>query len=160
YGVRRIASRQNAVVSRYRAAARGIEPGTMLLDGAHLVAEALAAGVTFREAAVAADADAEAAALAARLERARVDVLSVTAPVIAAISPVRSPSAIVALADRPDRDGAIGDGAVPLIVIAIDVQDPGNVGAIVRVAEAGGASGVIVAGASADPFGWKALRGS
>src|SRR5262249_41893855 len=33
-------------------------------------------------------------------------------------------------------------------------------GAIVRVAEAAGASGVVPAGASADPFGWKALRGS
>ena len=41
-----------------------------------------------------------------------------------------------------------------------DVQDPGNVGAIVRVAEAGGATGVVAAGACADPFGWKALRGS
>ena len=48
----------------------------------------------------------------------------------------------------------------PLVVVAVDVQDPGNVGAIVRVAEAGGATGVIAAGASADPFGWKALRGS
>ena len=44
--------------------------------------------------------------------------------------------------------------------IAVDVQDPGNVGAIVRVAEAAGATGVVAAGASADPFGWKALRGS
>jgi TrmH family RNA methyltransferase len=40
------------------------------------------------------------------------------------------------------------------------VQEPGNVGAIVRVAEAGGASGVVATGGSADPFGWKALRGS
>jgi TrmH family RNA methyltransferase len=31
---------------------------------------------------------------------------------------------------------------------------------MVRVAEAAGASGVVVAGASADPFGWKSLRGS
>jgi TrmH family RNA methyltransferase len=45
-------------------------------------------------------------------------------------------------------------------VIAIDVQDPGNLGSIVRVAEAGGADGLVAAGACADPFGWKALRGS
>ena len=51
-------------------------------------------------------------------------------------------------------------GGTPLVLIALDVQDPGNVGAIVRVAEAGGASGVVCAGACADPFGWKALRGS
>ena len=48
----------------------------------------------------------------------------------------------------------------PLVLIAHDVQDPGNLGAIVRAAEAGQATSVIAAGACADPFGWKALRGS
>jgi RNA methyltransferase, TrmH family len=46
------------------------------------------------------------------------------------------------------------------VVIAINVQDPGNLGAIIRVAEAAGATGAVTAGTSADPFGWKALRGS
>ena len=79
-----------------------------------------------------------------------------------AVSPVRSPSAIVALA-RPAR-GRAPSVSTPAharsSLIAVDVQDPGNLGAIVRVAEAGGATGVIAAGACADPFGWKALRGS
>jgi TrmH family RNA methyltransferase len=44
--------------------------------------------------------------------------------------------------------------------VAVDVQDPGNLGAIVRVAEAAGATGFTAAGGSANPFGWKALRGS
>ena len=51
-------------------------------------------------------------------------------------------------------------GARSLVAIAVDVQDPGNLGAIVRVAEAAGGTGVVAAGASANPFGWKALRGS
>jgi TrmH family RNA methyltransferase len=46
------------------------------------------------------------------------------------------------------------------VVVACDIQDPGNLGAIARVAEAGGASGLVAAGRCADPFGWKALRGS
>ena len=74
---------------------------------------------------------------------------------------MRSPTGIVAIADRPA--GRLADAfarGVPLVVVAIDVQDPGNVGAIVRAAEAAGATGVVAAGASADPFGWKALRGS
>jgi RNA methyltransferase, TrmH family len=50
--------------------------------------------------------------------------------------------------------------ALPLVLLVSDVQDPGNIGAVVRVAEAGGATGVLAAGISADPFGWKALRGS
>ena len=79
---------------------------------------------------------------------------------MAALSPVRSPSPVVALAERPLAAGRRVYRDTPLVIMAIDVQDPGNVGAIVRVAEAGGASGVVCAGTCADPFGWKALRGS
>jgi TrmH family RNA methyltransferase len=78
-----------------------------------------------------------------------------------AMSPVRSPTGIVAIARRPELDiDEFYKGSAPLLVIANDIQDPGNLGAIVRVAEAAGVSGVLVSGASADPFGWKALRGS
>jgi TrmH family RNA methyltransferase len=66
----------------------------------------------------------------------------------------------VALADRPRGSSVTRLRTKPLVVVAIDVQDPGNLGAMVRVAEAGGATGVVVTGQSADPFGWKALRGS
>jgi TrmH family RNA methyltransferase len=92
---------------------------------------------------------------------------------MAALSGVRSSSAVVALAERPrfeareifggrapDAGGAPDAGDAPLVVVVADLQDPGNVGAIVRVAEAGGATGVLVTGQSADPYGWKALRGS
>jgi TrmH family RNA methyltransferase len=160
--VRRINSRQNPLVERYRTAARGAGD-VLLLDGAHLVADALAAGVRVREAAVAADAVArlDIVALVERLADAGVEAVAASTPVMAAISPVRSASAIVALADRPGSAAArLYSTPAPFVVVAVDVQDPGNVGAIVRVAEAGGASGVVVAGASADAYGWKSLRGS
>jgi TrmH family RNA methyltransferase len=48
----------------------------------------------------------------------------------------------------------------PLIIALVDVQDPGNVGSAIRTAEALGASGVLALGESADPAGWKALRGA
>src|SRR5437763_7874442 len=98
--MRRIVSRQNPVVTRYRAAARGDADGVMLLDGVHLVEEALAAGIRIREAAISAERmdDAAGRDLAAALERAGVDVASATAPVMAALSPVRSTSPVVALA--------------------------------------------------------------
>jgi TrmH family RNA methyltransferase len=160
--MRRIASRQNPIVSRYRLAARGESDGVMLLDGAHLVGEAIGAGVHIREAAIAASAqdEVELRPIVEQLDRIGTDTFVVTAPVMAALSPVRSPSAVVALADRPVRYDRVFGVAEPLVVVAVDVQDPGNVGAIIRVAEAAGATGVLVAGASADPYGWKALRGS
>jgi TrmH family RNA methyltransferase len=44
--------------------------------------------------------------------------------------------------------------------MVVAVQDPGNLGAVARVAEAAGMTRLVVAGQSADPFSWKALRGS
>lgn len=133
----------------------------MLLDGEHLVVEALAADVAIHEVAIAAsraESD-EYRDLVSKLERAGADVTSATAPVMAALSPVRSTSPIVALAERPGRANVFR-GHSSCVVLVDGVQDPGNVGAIVRVAEAAGSTGAIVCGGSADPFGWKALRGS
>jgi TrmH family RNA methyltransferase len=77
------------------------------------------------------------------------------------MSPVRSPSGIVAIARRTPSDaGASLFTNNGFTLVATDVQDPGNLGALIRAAEAGGVTGVLVAGASANPFSWKALRGS
>ncbi|HKB09501.1 MAG TPA: RNA methyltransferase [Vicinamibacterales bacterium] len=158
-----ITSRHNPLVARFRDAARGDAGAVMLLDGTHLVGDALAANVAVSVAAVTAASreKSDIHELADALGRRGTEVVTVTPAVMDAISPVRSPGGIVALAQRPAfRPHDFYVGAAPIVVIAIDVQDPGNVGAIVRVAEAAGATGVVAAGASANPFGWKALRGS
>ncbi|MES1254730.1 MAG: TrmH family RNA methyltransferase, partial [Acidobacteriota bacterium] len=157
-----LTSRQNPIVARFRAAARRDSPDVLLLDGAHLVGEALDAGLVLHEVAITAGASPgdEIASLVDRAERRGVTVSVVSSAVMDALSPVRSPSAVVALAERPVHGVADVYGEAPLVVVAVDVQDPGNLGAIVRVAEAGGATGVVCAGVGADPFGWKALRGS
>jgi len=175
----RISSRQNPVVARFRAIAQG-DRHAMLLDGPHLVSDALAAQLPIELAIVeheARERSADLAHILDRLEAADVEVVVATAPVMTAVSPVRSRSALVALARRPAASAArlfvsrtdtpsAGSSARglsvsrPLVVIASDVQDPGNLGAMVRVAEAAGATGLIAAGRSADPFSWKALRGS
>lgn len=175
----RISSRQNPLVARFRAVARG-DRLSMLLDGPHLLTDALATGTPIEIAIVDHDAlehRADIGPLVQRLEQAGVEVAIGTAAVMAAVSPVRSPSVVVALAPRPTTRAAAlfvtpahtsvsGSPPIglavsrPLVLIACDVQEPGNLGAMVRVAEAAGASGFIAAGQSADPFSWKALRGS
>jgi RNA methyltransferase, TrmH family len=160
--VRRITSRQNAVVAQYRAVARGDVADLLLLDGTHLVADALTAGVQFQHLLVAAEASSEAdlQPLFDQASARGIDIAVASAPVMAAASPVRSPSRIVAIAVRPTLQSRIFAGTDPVVIIACDIQDPGNLGAIARVAEAAGASGLIAAGQTADPFGWKAVRGS
>ncbi len=158
-----ITSRHNPVVTRYRDAAAGDAPAVVLLDGVHLIEEAVRAGLAVEHAACSTRGLAMPgmAALMDEVRAAGADTCSVADEVMRAMSPVRSPSGVVALARRPAPTLAQAFDAPPhLVVVAVDVQDPGNVGAIVRAVEAGGASGAIFTGASADPFGWKALRGS
>jgi TrmH family RNA methyltransferase len=131
----------------------------LLLDGPHLVAEALSAELPLLDVAISstrAD-DPEMVQLRRRVPHAHL----VTTQVLEALSPTRSPSGVVAIAERPSMslDDLFRDPA-PLVVIAIDVQDPGNVGAILRTSEAARVSGVVTTSGGADPYGWKAVRGS
>jgi TrmH family RNA methyltransferase len=160
-----ITSRQHPLVRRLRAlAARPGDDGTLLLDGEHLVAAALAAGVTIDAAAVGAthlDDQSEAGRLAATLAARGVPVTAVADPVLAAASPVRTPSGLVAIAVRaPVPATTVCAGAAPFVLGALGIQDHGNLGALLRVAEAAGVTGALVGQGSAHPFGWKAVRGS
>jgi TrmH family RNA methyltransferase len=164
-----IASRKNPLVLLMRRVADGDadERGRVLLDGLHLVQEARAAGLAMSTAAfttkLLSAPDGVARRLATTLAGLGCRVAQVSDAVMEAMSPASTPSGVVALAARPRHElASVLPPAVktPFLCVAAGVQDPGNVGAIVRVAEAGGASGVIVTGSSADPYGWKALRGA
>ncbi len=161
-----ISSRQNALVRAYRDLAQEPDPAglRLLLDGAHLVREAHAAALPFESVVVAAsrlDDGTEEGTLAASLRHAGVDVVAANDQVFEAISPVRTPTGIVAIAQHhPTTAEAILEQARLFALVVVDVQDPGNLGSLMRVAEAGGVTGVIVAGESANPFSWKAVRGS
>ncbi|HEX5474284.1 MAG TPA: RNA methyltransferase [Vicinamibacterales bacterium] len=162
----RITSRQNAVVKRFRELARtaaAVGDADVLLDGVRLVREALEAGVAIP---VAAFADrqlrgGDGAEIASAVARSGGRVYSASDSVFAAMSPVQHPSGVVAIgrASAAHLNEAFA-GAAPLVLVLAGVQDPGNVGAIVRTAAALGATSVVAIEGSADPFGWKALRGA
>jgi TrmH family RNA methyltransferase len=154
----RLTNRQHAVVRRCRQlAVQGTDDGAVLLDGAHLLAAALETHVPI-EAVVT---DGRHADLAQQAERAGALVFEATGSVFDAVSPVRSPTGIVAIARWSPAP------AERLLVMASDrllglvgVQDPGNVGSAIRTADALGATGVICFDQSASPAGYKALRGA
>lgn len=91
-------------------------------------------------------------------------LLRTTDRLFAFASGTETPQGVAALV-RP-RVGKFDDlvGGTPLILILAGVQDPGNVGTLVRAAEALGASGVAACAAGAigtsNPFSPKALRAS
>jgi TrmH family RNA methyltransferase len=157
----RVASRQNALVRRFRELARaGSEAGAALLDGEHLVREALRSAVPLDAVAVS-DAASPAATAAARdAAAAGARVVQVPEIVMAAMSPVREPSGIVAIARyRAFSLEECLEHPPQLVLVLVGIQDAGNVGAMIRSAEASGATAVICTVGTADPFGWKALRG-
>ena len=129
----------------------------MLLDGEHLVQAALAAGITLDAVLT----DGRAPAIANRARDAGVPVHDVSTAVIDAAAPVRTPSGVLALARW--QPAVIADALSHpngLVLALVDVQDPGNVGNVIRSADALGAAAVLTLGATADPGGWKALRGA
>ena len=158
-----VRSRANPLFKRLRALKeRGPEGALCLLEGPKLVLEALGAGLTIVEAGYSSRAQttpAGAAALEA-LGAQKVPLHWLSAELLASLSEVETSQGLVALARRPAFDEAQLYRATPLVVVADAIQNPGNLGGLLRTAEAAGATGAYLTGSSADPLSWKALRGS
>jgi TrmH family RNA methyltransferase len=148
-----IESPSNPVI---RDIARAVENRThFLLEGEKLILEAVSAGLPIEH--VLHDASVRPGRLAA-LSSARPRLVS--RAVLERLSDSHTPQHLLAVARRRDvpldeilrREGPV--------VFLFGVQDPGNLGAIVRVAEAAGAAGVVAAPGSADFFHPRAVRAS
>lgn len=101
-----------------------------------------------------------AATLIQSLSARNVECLAATDAVLKALSDTVQPQGIIAIAKRP---AAIAPEHLPRtpppLLVALDgVQDPGNVGTILRTAEAAGAAAVIPLAGTADVFAPKVLR--
>jgi TrmH family RNA methyltransferase len=113
------------------------------------------------EAAIAEDAAADRAeALGSRLAAGDASVRRVSGDVLAALSETETTQGVIAIARRPVFDEARIFRGTPLVLVGVAIQNPGNVGALLRAAEAAGATGAYFTAGSADPMSWKALRGS
>jgi len=154
-------SRANPLYKRLRALKES-GSGLCLLEGPKLVLEALAAGVEVVEAAASprAEASPEGAAAASLLRGQGVPVRRMAAELLASLSELETAQGLLALARRPSFDEERVFRGTPLVLVADGVQNPGNLGGLIRTAEAAGASGAILTAGCADPFSWKALRGS
>ncbi len=158
-----VSSRANPLYKRLRALVeKGAASDLCLLEGPRLVLEALAAGLTRVEAAAAPRAEATAVGRAAltALAAARVGVHHLTAELVSSLSETETSQGLLALARRPAFQEELLFRGTPLLLVADAVQNPGNLGGLLRTAEAAGATGAYLATGCADPLSWKALRGA
>jgi TrmH family RNA methyltransferase len=133
----------------------------VLLEGFHALKHAVRFGADILAAATA-----DAAALDALAERLAPDVrtalvaLAVERPLDGLVARVPH-TGVVAVARRPqvDPSALLAAAPGPPVVLLEDPRQLGNVGAVVRVAAAAGAAGVLTTGAH-DPWDPAALRGS
>lgn len=107
------------------------------------------------------------AQLGARLARAlhdrADDLIDVSDEVLAAMSDTPAPQGVLLVVPSPRQEGLPHADGRPILV-AWQVQDPGNLGSLVRTAEGSGCAAFLAArepgGAVADPFSPRALRGA
>ncbi len=133
--------------------------GLVLVEGVRAVRDALRAGVRPRFAVV--------SPRCAELDGALVDELAACTEVhevddaaLAALSDTTHPQGVLAVVDQPGDDWVEALGPSSRILILDALQDPGNVGTLIRAAAAFGLDGVVLLDGSVDPWNPKAVRAS
>ena len=159
-----ITSRKNPLAQRARSARDGRERGLVFVEGVRLCEEALRASVEFEAVLYTrslAD-DARGASLLESLREVCRNTQAVSEDVLESVSDTKTPQGVVTLARRPEtgRERVERAEGVPLVVVMHGANNPSNAGAVLRVAEAAGATGVIMTKGSTDPLSPKSLRGS
>lgn len=149
-----IASRHNPWFQRLREAVRD-HSSEILVEGPKAIEDAQAAGWSPLVIVHRAPGDRD-DAFEGQVER-----IGLSADLFDSVAATRTPQSVLALFERPESSLEALFGRPETIVVALDgVQDPGNAGAIVRLAAAFDAAGVVFLPGSADPYGPKTIRGS
>jgi TrmH family RNA methyltransferase len=155
--------RENRWLKRFRAALRGQDwrPGEPLgLEGPKLVEEALRSQLASQALLISESGEKHLRSLAPLLPGST-KLLRTSDRLFAGVSGTEAPQGVAALLHpRAWTFEDLLSGADSFVVMLCGVQDPGNVGTVVRTADALGATGLIATRGTAHPYGAKALRAS
>jgi TrmH family RNA methyltransferase len=166
-----ITSRQNSHVRQLRAAFTGnrrLSHGLVAIEGGHLIAEALRSGVKLESIYISQTASQKHAAESGFLRKHAAQnhatpIFVLSDDVFRSAAGTETPQGIAALINPP-RHGlrALCDRTNPApIFLALEaLQDPGNLGTLIRSAEAFGAAGIITLPGTVSPWNQKSLRAS
>jgi TrmH family RNA methyltransferase len=160
---RRVESRQNARVKELRAGlSRGAKTvhNHIALEGLHLVQEAIKSGLDLHTVFLQEGHE----GLLEQFPSGNAEVLILTEDVFLSATMTEHPQGVTALVEAPQFTmQAMFQAASrshPLVVIAAGLQDPGNLGTLVRSAEAFGATGMILLPGTVSLWNAKTLRAS
>jgi len=132
---------------------------SFLAEGPQAVEAALTRGGVVSQLFITAAARARHADLADRATRQGAQVLAVSGEVMAELAQTITPQGVLAVCRYIDIPLARLAASGPrLVVILVNVRDPGNAGTVLRTADAAGADGVIFSDASVDPYNSKCVR--
>ena len=161
---RAVTSLANSTVKAARALHRRKardETGQFLAEGLKIVTEAVDLGRAPRTLLFSAEAAAHPLLRRAQAatEAAGGDVVEVSRDILAKISRRENPQTVLAVFDQAFAAlGELDPAAARCWVALQEVRDPGNLGTIVRTADAAGCGGVILVGDCCDPFSVEAVR--
>jgi TrmH family RNA methyltransferase len=142
----------------------GREHSLIFVEGERLVEECLQSGLQLHACFHRAEPGERARKIIAELARRGCPLYPTADAVLETVGDTVNPQGLIVLAERPgfgfDQVLAARAETAPLVVCLDAVQDPGNFGAIVRTAEAAGATGLIALAGAVDAFAPKTLRSS
>ncbi len=154
----RIESRSNETVKRAKSLALAKNRQTLslhLIEGRKLLQEAISSGMAVREAFFEEGADDEMLEERSALMERGTAIYTVTRPVLEAMCDTVAPQRVCATVQTPPFADSFPSG----LLVALDtVQDPGNLGTILRTADAMGANALLLSNGCADPYAPKTLR--
>lgn len=137
--------------------------GLFIAEGFHLVGEALRAKAFIDGFYISSRGESrpEGKAMLAQAEARHLKTFSLADELMDELSEVEGPEGILVTARLAYTDFAGLIGGLPadaILVIADGLQDPGNLGTVIRTAHAAGAAGVVIAPDTVDPWNGKTLR--
>lgn len=163
--MQQITSRDNRLIKegrRLRTDARyRRETGRFFLEGARLCADAARSGVTVETVLVTERALRTYAAQVHQLRRCGGEWVEISEGLAGILADTASPQGIFCLCRALDNRPALGTiNKIGRYLALEDIQDPANLGAIIRTAEALGVDGLLLSGGCCDVYNPKVLRGS
>lgn len=134
--------------------------GQYIVEGIHLVKEALQADLNIECVVFAEDRPLPNELVEAKaVSSSSCEWIQVTSHILARCTTTQTPQSVFAVVSKQVHDkNQLWSAERPLVVLLDGVQDPGNVGTIIRSAEASGATGIILGKGSVDLYNPKTVR--